>query len=162
MSMATKLLALAQALGADFKALSTGKVSTESGKGLSANDYTTLEKTKLAACRPPGYETQVTVATASGITTCNLALATIFELTITGNLSIALTNIPEPQPGQSFTFVIRLISTATKYTITWPTGLTWLNTNGIAGDTPPVGKIIEYVFSTTTSTTALVRKGASN
>lgn len=163
MSMATRLVAFAQAVAADIKALSSGKVNAVSGKGLSTNDYTTLEQTKLAACRTPGFETQVTVSAASGITTCNLGIgATIFELTLTGNMTVAFSNIPDPQPGQSFTFVVRLISGATKYTVAWPTGLTWLNTNGIPGDSPAANKIIEYVFSTTTATTAIARKGASN
>lgn len=145
-----------------FAALST-KVDIVAGKTLSTNDYTTVDKDKLAALRMPGYETQVTVAAATGITTCNLALGTIFELNMTGNVTIALSNIPVPMPGQSFTFTIRLIQHATtKFSLTWPAGLTFLNTGGLPGDSPAPSKIIEYVVSTTTGTTAYVRKGASN
>lgn len=161
MSMATRLVAFAQAVAADIKALTSGKVSVVAGKGLSTNDYTTEEKDKLASCVPPGYDRQVTIAAAAGLTNCNLSLGTIFALTLTGNVTISLSNIPALGPGQSYSFVIRLISGATKYTITWPSGLTWLNTNGGVGDTPAAGQIIEYVFSTSDGATALVRKGAS-
>lgn len=47
-----KILALAAAIGADIKSLTSGlanKVDKVSGKGLSSNDYTTAEKNKLAA-----------------------------------------------------------------------------------------------------------------
>lgn len=162
MSLNSKLASLVQAIGADIKALVTGKVSVVSGKGLSTNDYTTTEQTKLAAVKLPGYETQVTTATAAGAVPLNLSLGTVFELTLTGATTISLSNSPSTASGQSFTFVVRLIQNATtKHAVTWPSGITWLNTGGVVGDSPALGKIIEYVFSLTAGST-LVRKGASN
>jgi len=46
-SLDARIIALAQAIGADIKALVSGKVDQVAGKGLSANDYTSTEKTKL-------------------------------------------------------------------------------------------------------------------
>lgn len=51
MSLQTRITALAQAIGADVKALLAGlagKVDKVAGKGLSAEDYSSAEKTKLA------------------------------------------------------------------------------------------------------------------
>lgn len=48
MNLDARIIALAQAIGADIKALISGKVDKVAGKVLSANDYTTNEKTQLA------------------------------------------------------------------------------------------------------------------
>ncbi len=48
MSLESRLSALVLAIAIDIKALTSGKVSVVTGKGLSTNDYTTAEKTKLA------------------------------------------------------------------------------------------------------------------
>ena len=163
MSLLSRLTALAQAFGADYKALATGKVDVVAGKGLSANDYTTTEKTKLAAVKLPGYETQSTIAAATGSVNLNLSVATIFQLTLTGNTTITFSNVPAPAPNQAYKFTVRLISGAVKYTITWPSGFTWLNIgSGSTGDTPAPTKMIEYVVSTVDGVTVIVRKGASN
>lgn len=163
MSLLGKVTAVIQAVGADIKALYSGKVDVVSGKGLSANDYTTIEKTKLAALRMPGYETQVTIAAATGSVNLDLSLGTIYQLTLTGNTTITFSNVPVPAPNQAYSFVVRLITGATKYTITWPSGFTWLNTvSGAAGDTAAVGKMVEYVISTVDGVNAIARKGASN
>lgn len=167
MSLASNVLGFVQAVGADVKTLLTGlatKVDKVTGKGLSTNDYTTTEQTKVAAVNLPGYDNQVTIAASTGAQTLNLEAAQVFDLTLTGNTVLTLSNIPTPPAGKTFFFIIRLTSGATKYTITWPTGLTytWLGTGGVVGDTPAVGKVIEYVFSTVNGTTAIARKGPSN
>lgn len=163
MSLNTKLVSLVQTIGADIKALFTGKVDVVSGKGLSANDYTTTEKTKLTALRMPGFETQITIATAAGSVNLDLSLGTIYQLTLTGNTTITLSNVPNPAPNQAFSFVVRLITGATKYSITWPSGFTWLNTTaGAAGETAAAGKMVEFVISTVDGVNAIARKGASN
>jgi len=48
MSLETGIIALAEAVGADVKALGEGKVDKVAGKGLSDTSYTQTEKTKLA------------------------------------------------------------------------------------------------------------------
>lgn len=49
MNLSARLTALAQAIGADIKALMASKVDKVSGMGLSTNDYTNSEKSKLAS-----------------------------------------------------------------------------------------------------------------
>lgn len=60
MSLETRILALAQAVGADIKALIAGKVDKATGKGLSTNDYSTTEKNKLASLIPTGSNLEIT------------------------------------------------------------------------------------------------------
>jgi hypothetical protein len=48
MGLMTTLTSLVQAIGADIKSLTNGKVNTAVGMGLSSNDYVTADKTKLA------------------------------------------------------------------------------------------------------------------
>lgn len=163
MSLASRMYDLAVAVATDFKDLTTGKVSVVAGKGLSANDYTTTEKTKLAAVKLPGFETQSTIAAATGSVNLDLSVATIFQLTLTGNTTITFSNVPAPAPNQAYQFTVRLISGAVKYTITWPSGLTWLNIGSSSyGDTAAPTKMVEYVISTVDGVTAIARKGASN
>lgn len=163
MSLLARVTSAFQAVGADIKALYSGKVSVVAGKALSTNDYTTVEKTKLAALRMPGFETQVTIAAATGSVNLDLSLGTIYALTLTGNTTITLSNVPAPSPNQAFQFTVRLISGSVKYTITWPSGFTWLNIGSSSyGDTAAPNKMVEYVISTVDAVNAIARKGASN
>lgn len=134
MSVETGITALAQAVGADIKTLNT----------------------KAATLRATGFDDLVTNATATGTVTCNLATATYFDLTLTGNTTIAFSNIPVPT-GQVFSWVVSITMGGTLRTLTMPT-VTWLTPTGTY-DTPAVGKVIEYIFSTTNGTTIKGRKG---
>lgn len=134
MSVETGITALAQAVGADIKTLNT----------------------KAATLRATGFDDLVTNAAATGTVTCNLATATYFDLTLTGNTTIAFSNIPVPT-GQVFSWVVSITMGGTLRTLTMPT-VTWLTPTGTF-DTPAVGKVIEYIFSTTNGTTIKGRKG---
>lgn len=169
MSLASRVLEYVQAAGADVKSLISGladKVDKVAGKGLSANDYTTTEKDKLAALMPAGREKLVVIAAATGTVTLNLALSNNFELTLTGNTTIALSNIPTIPAGEVYWFTVRVISGGTKYTLAWattPLVLTWLNTTaGAPGDSALAGKVVEFLMSTSNGTTGYARKASGN
>lgn len=118
-------------------------------------DNLTLELSKV---RPAGIDDLYTNATATGTVTCDLAIATVFDLTLSGNTTIAFSNVPVPI-NQSFTWVVRVKMGGTLRTLAFPTA-TWFTTSGTF-DAPAVGKTIEYVFSTQNGTTFLARQGAS-
>lgn len=134
MSLETGVTALAQAVGADIKTLNT----------------------KAATTRAVGYDDLVLNAAATGTVTCNLAVATVFDLTLTGNTTIAFSNVPVPV-GQIFSWVVRITMGGTLRTLTMPT-VTWLTPTGTY-DTPAVGKVVEYIFTTKNGTTIEGGKG---
>lgn len=134
MTIETALMALAQAVGADIKIINT----------------------KVATTRAVGYDDCVVNAAATGTVTCNLATATVFDLTLTGNTTIAFSNVPTPT-NQIFSWVVRVTMGGTLRTLTMPT-VTWLTPTGTF-DTPAVGKVIEYIFSTQNGTLIHGRKG---
>ena len=107
-----------------------------------------------------GYDNLVVNAAATGTVTLNLASATVFDLTLTGNTTIVFSNVPVPS-GQSFCWVVRVAQGGTLRTLAWPT-VTWLTTGGTDPGAPAINKIIEYVFSTQNGTLILARKGAAN
>jgi len=49
MALVDNIITLAQTVGADIKALESGKVAVVPGKQLSTEDYTTSEKSKVAS-----------------------------------------------------------------------------------------------------------------
>lgn len=109
--------------------------------------------------QPTGFDALYVNNAATGTVTCNLATATVFDITLTGNTTIAFSNIPVPV-NQSFSWTVRVKQDATPRTLTFPTA-TWLAATGTY-TTPAAGKITEYVFSTQNGTTILARQGASS
>jgi hypothetical protein len=158
MSLKTRLDALITAIGADIKALTTGKVAVVAGKGLSTNDYTTSEQSKLSGLSLPGFDKETVNASAGGAVSLQVSSATVFEYTLTSNLTLSFTSLPS-LTGQSYSFVIRLITGATKFTVTWPGAtIQWINTGGAAGETAAVGKMVEFVFTYKGSNTYIARR----
>lgn len=102
-----------------------------------------------------------TNATATGTVTLNLATADVFNLTLSGNTTVALSNIPTLS-NETFAFVVRVSQGGTAYTLTWFSGITWLTTGGTAPAAPAASKSVEYIFSTTDGTNWTGRKGAAN
>lgn len=162
MSLVEEVEALAEAVGADVKALYSGKVDKVEGKGLSANDYTTADKDKLAALEsvPPGFDDLVVNAAATGTVTLDLSVATVFDLTLSNGITIAFSNVPTPT-NQSFSWVVRIRQPSTARSVTWPT-MTWLTATGTFPPLPGNNKIGEFIFSTNDGTTIFARKGASS
>lgn len=121
------------------------------GTRTNAKSITTLDQL--------GFDNLSVNAAATGTVTLNLANASVFDITLTGNTTIAFSNIPVPT-NQSFSWVLRVTCGATGYSITWPT-VTWLTTGGTAPPAPLAGKVVEYVFSTQNGTLVLGRKGSA-
>lgn len=106
-----------------------------------------------------GFDNLTVNATATGTVALNLATSSVFDITLTGNTTIAFSNIPVPT-NQSFSWVLRVTCGATGYSITWPT-ITWLTSGATAPSAPLAGKVVEYVFSTQNGTLVLGRKGSA-
>lgn len=106
-----------------------------------------------------GFDNLTVNSAATGTVTLNLATASVFDITLTGNTTIAFSNIPAPT-NQSFSWVLRVTCGATGYSITWP-AVTWLTTGDTAPPAPLAGKVVEYVFSTQNGTLVLGRKGSA-
>lgn len=136
MTMETAVQALAQAVGADVKTINQ----------------------KVATTRATGYDDLVVNSAATGTVACNLNLATVFDLTLTGNATITFSNVPTPT-GQMFSWVVAVTMGGTLRTLAF-TGVTWRTASGTF-KTPAVGKVQEYIFSTTNGTTIIGREGAS-
>lgn len=115
--------------------------------------------TKLGPTRAAGYDDLFVNATATGTQTLNLATATVFDLTLTGNTTIAFSNVPTPT-NQIFSWVVRITMGGTLRTLTWPT-TTWFTNGGTTPTAPAVGKVVEYIFSTQNGTTIIGRVGSA-
>jgi len=104
-----------------------------------------------------GTDKQYT-ADATGAVTLDLASASIFDLTLTGNVTLTVSNAVVTA-GETRSVVVRIRQGATARTLTWWSGITWLASTTPA--TPAVNKIKEYVLSYDGSSW-LGREGASN
>ena len=99
----------------------------------------------------------------------NLNLATVFDLSLTANVTFTLSNLPTLSSsvsptvaGESLTVIVRVRQNASPKTITWFSGITWLTPGGLVPAVPAASQIIEYILSTTgTGTTWVGRVGAS-
>lgn len=103
----------------------------------------------------------VVVPAATGTVTLDLSLADVFDITLAGNATVALSNIPTLS-GETFTFVVRITQGATARTLTWFSGISWLTLGGAAPSAPSAKKSAEYIFSTTGGANWIGRKGAAN
>lgn len=99
-----------------------------------------------------------TIATATGTQTLDVQEADEFDLTLTGNTTIAFTNLPV-LVNQSRSWVVRVRQGGTLRTLTWPT-VTWYTEGGVEPADPAIGKLIEYIFSTQDGVTVVGRKGS--
>lgn len=98
-------------------------------------------------------------AAATGTVTLDVGAAQVFDITLTGNTTLAFANIPVPV-NQSYSWLVRITQTATVRTLAFP-NITWLTLNGTAPGAPAASKVIEYIFSTQNGTLVLGRKGAA-
>ncbi len=64
-------------------------------------------------------ETKATVAVVSNTATCDLATGSAFDITVTGNTTIAFTNIP---PAGIVVAGLLIITNGGSATVTWPSG----------------------------------------
>lgn len=105
-----------------------------------------------------GADKIVSVAAATGAVSIDLAAASVFSLTLTGNTTLAPTNLPV-LAGETRSIVIRVTQDSTPRLLTWWTGITWLAV--VTPSAPPANKIQEYVL-TWDGTSWMGRKGAGN
>jgi len=114
----------------------------------------------ITSLRASQYVDKVFVnAAATGTVTVDLSAYTVVDLTLSGNTTLAFSNLPSLS-SESLTIVVRLTCGATAYSITWPSGITWLSSS--AGTAPLANKIAEFVITTQNGTTFLARKGPAN
>ncbi len=97
-------------------------------------------------------------ADATGAVTLDLATASIFDLTLTDNVTLTVSNANVPA-GETRSVVVRIGQGATARTLTWWSGITWLAST--TPEAPEENKIKEYVLSYDGSSW-LGREGASN
>lgn len=124
------------------------------GDGTAASWTNTLSITQ--------YIDKVIVASSGSARVMNLAQATVYDLTLTANCTLSVSNVPALS-GESLTLIVRIRQDASSpKTITWFSGITWLTSGGSAPSTPNAGQIIEYILSTNGDGSAWVgRVGAS-
>ena len=142
------------------------EVTLPSVSGLARKPLTTGEASATArewsdTLSIPKYIDKMIAATATASHTLNLALATVFDLTLSVNTTFTISNMPSLS-GESLTLVIRVRQAAAPKTITWFSGITWLTPGGLVPAVPAASQIVEYILSTTgTGTTWVGRVGAS-
>lgn len=118
----------------------------------------TLTNKKISAYQY--LDRTVTNATATGTVTLDLALGSVFDLTLTGNTTLALSNVPTLS-GETLSIIISVTQGATAYSLTWFGGISWLTLGAVAPSAPAANKVIEYVITTTTPGAYKGRKGAA-
>ena len=109
----------------------------------------------------PHYIDKSESSSRTGSFVLDITYSTVFDITLTGNASVGLLNLPVLN-GESFTLVIRLRQGGTARTFAWFTNVTWLTPGGTAPPLPLANKITEYVFTTTDGSSWLGRKGSGN
>lgn len=129
-------------------------VATQSGAETLSNKTVIGPRSSMAQ-----YIDKTVTANATGAFTLDLSAADVFDLTLSGNTTLAISNAP-PLTGETFTVVVRVRQGGTARTLAWWGGITWLATTTPAA--PAANKIVEYILSTTNGTVWLGRKGAAN
>lgn len=103
----------------------------------------------------------VTNSTATGTVTLDLSAASFFDLTLSGNTTISLSNLPTLS-NDIFAFCIRVTQGATARTFTHPSGTTYLTPTGTAPTVPTAGKTAEYVYTTKDGSAFVCRETSRN
>ena len=102
-----------------------------------------------------------TNAAATGAISLDVSTASIFNLTLSGNVSgVTVSNAPTLS-GETLSFVVKVTQGATAYSLTWFSGITWLTVGGSAPAAPAANKTIEYIFTSTSAGVYFGRKGAA-
>jgi hypothetical protein len=99
-----------------------------------------------------GYlDKTVTNAAATGTVTLDLSAGSVFDLTLTGNTTLAFSNVPT-LTGETYCVLVRARQGGTAYTLTQPSGTTPITSGGAVPATPAANKIAEYIYSTANGT----------
>ena len=135
--------------------LRVGGIATQAGTENLTNKTVSGPRSSMAQY----IDKTITNAAATGTVTLDLSAADVFDLTLSGNTTLAFINAPILS-GETFTIVIRVRQGSIAYSLAWFTGVTWLATSTPAA--PAANKIVEYILSTANGTAWLGRKGAAN
>ena len=87
-------------------------------------------------------------ATVSASFILDMTVASVFDLTLSANTTLSVSNLPS-MTDECLTVVVRIRQSTTAYAISWFSGITWLTPGNVAPVTPRASQIIEYIFSTT-------------
>lgn len=82
---------------------------------------------------------------ATGTVTLNLAAASVFDLTLAGSVTLAVSGVP-PLAGETLSIVVRIRQGSTQRTVNWWSGITWIAAGGVPRPVE-AGKVGEYVLS---------------
>ncbi len=137
--------------------LAEAGVATQSGAETLTNKTLSGPRSSMAQY----IDKTVTNAAATGTATLDLSQADVFDLTLAGATTLAISNAPALS-GETFAIVVRVSQGATAFALTWFSGITWLTSGGTAPAAPAANKSVEYVLSTTDGTNWIGRKGAAN
>jgi hypothetical protein len=97
---------------------------------------------------------------AAGNIPLDLTAASIFVLTMTGNITLQPPVLPA-LADETLSFLIRLKQGATAYLPTWFSGISWITPGGAAPAAPAANKTVEYILSYTGAGGYVGRKGAA-
>lgn len=118
----------------------------------------TLTNKKISAYQY--LDRTVTNAACTGTVTLDLALGSTFDLTLTGNTTLQLTNVPA-LTNETLNIVISVTQGAIAYSLTWFGTMTWITPSGIEPAAPAANKVIEYIITSKAAGQYKGRKGAS-
>lgn len=130
---------------------------------LAAGEVTLAGNETLTNKRISAYyylDKTVVNATATGNVSLDLSIGSVFDLTLSGNTTLSLANVPALS-GETLSFVVKVTQGATAYALTWFSTITWLTVGGVAPAAPAANKTVEYIFTTTASGQYVGRKGAA-
>lgn len=96
----------------------------------------------------------------SGTITLDLSMFTTFALTLQGDATLALANVPS-LTNETFTFTVQLGNGSVARNLTWFPGIYWITTNQVPPQTPAANKITEFIFTVQPGGGILGRKGAN-
>lgn len=82
---------------------------------------------------------------ATGSVTLNLSAASVFDLTLAGNVTLSVSGAP-PLAGETLSMVVRIRQGATQRTVSWWSGIAWIAAGGVPRPVE-AGKVGEYVLS---------------
>lgn len=102
----------------------------------------------------------LTNTAATGTVTLDLSLYNVFDLTLTGNTTLAFSNAPALS-GEIYLVVVTVRQGTTAYTLAQPSGVAPITTGGVAVATPGASKQKDYIYSTKNGTAWELREGAS-
>lgn len=86
--------------------------------------------------------------TAAAAQTLDVGAYSIFDFLLAAATTFSFANLPS-LAGETITVVVRVRQdSSTVRTISWPSNITWLTPQGVAPQTPVLGQIVEYIFST--------------